>query len=235
MIDVDGATTISDNLMIRNPQQNGALILSPSTSGAGIDAELVVQDAAGGAGGNADFHISRNALFRTSDDTYQYIDDAGDHASQIRFEANGDLVFSWADTGTGAVSWTETLKIDGSTGDVSALSFTPTSDAAAKEAFAPVDGAALLDKVAALPTKKWSFKDDSSGARHIGPTAQDFKAAFGVGGDDEHIATVDADGVALAAIKALRAEKDREIAELRAMVERLHRVLSDGDGHIQSP
>ena len=33
--------------------------------------------------------------------------------------------------------------------------------------------------------------------------AQDFYSAFGVGSDDEHISTIDADGVALAAIQGL--------------------------------
>jgi hypothetical protein len=48
--------------------------------------------------------------------------------------------------------------------------------------------------------------------------AQDFYAAFGVGEDNRHITTIDEEGVALAAIKALQAEgaaKDRQIAELR--------------------
>jgi hypothetical protein len=55
--------------------------------------------------------------------------------------------------------------------------------------------------------------------RHIGPTAQDFYAAFGVGEDNTHISTVDADGVALAAIQGLYRivqEKDAEIAALKA-------------------
>jgi hypothetical protein len=37
----------------------------------------------------------------------------------------------------------------------------------------------------------------------MGPMAQDFRAAFGVGEDDRHISTVDAEGVALAAIQGL--------------------------------
>jgi regulator of replication initiation timing len=37
----------------------------------------------------------------------------------------------------------------------------------------------------------------------MGPTAQEFYAAFGLGEDDKHITTVDADGVALAAIQGL--------------------------------
>jgi flagellar biosynthesis/type III secretory pathway protein FliH len=37
----------------------------------------------------------------------------------------------------------------------------------------------------------------------MGPTAQDFQAAFGLGSDEQCIGTVDADGVALAAIQGL--------------------------------
>jgi hypothetical protein len=49
--------------------------------------------------------------------------------------------------------------------------------------------------------------------------AQDFRRAFGLGEDDRHIAVVDEEGVALAAIKALETQvtsKDRQVAELRA-------------------
>jgi len=51
--------------------------------------------------------------------------------------------------------------------------------------------------------------------------AQDFHAAFGVGSDDTHIANVDADGVALAAIQGLneKVKSGREKAESR--IERL--------------
>jgi hypothetical protein len=37
----------------------------------------------------------------------------------------------------------------------------------------------------------------------MGPTAQDFSAAFGLGAEDRHINTIDADGVALAASQGL--------------------------------
>jgi hypothetical protein len=49
--------------------------------------------------------------------------------------------------------------------------------------------------------------------------AQDFCAAFGVGEDDRHITSIDEDGVALAAIKALHSENaglHAENAGLRA-------------------
>jgi len=45
--------------------------------------------------------------------------------------------------------------------------------------------------------------------RHVGPMAQDFYAAFRVGEDDKHITSIDEDGVALAAIKALHAQNAR--------------------------
>ncbi|GAB4316561.1 MAG: hypothetical protein Kow0074_04560 [Candidatus Zixiibacteriota bacterium] len=94
------------------------------------------------------------------------------------------------------------------------------SDADRKENFEEIDGAELLSRLANLPVTQWSFRGDHSGARHIGPTAQAFREAFGFGADDRHIATTDADGVALAAIKALHAENQQlkaELAELRQL------------------
>jgi hypothetical protein len=88
-------------------------------------------------------------------------------------------------------------------------SWTSLSDVHAKENFRAVDGAALLDKVAALPIREWNYRTQEASIRHLGPTAQDFKAAFGLGESETGITTVDADGVALAAIQALNAEVGR--------------------------
>jgi hypothetical protein len=60
--------------------------------------------------------------------------------------------------------------------------------------------------------------------RNLGPMAQDFFAAFGLGNDDKTIASGNLDGVALAAIQGLTAklaEAERSIAELRQLVEML--------------
>jgi len=62
----------------------------------------------------------------------------------------------------------------------------------------------------------------------MGPTAQDFSAAFGLGEDAQHISTVDADGVALAGVQALyRAVQDQQeqIRRLQAEIERLKERL----------
>lgn len=80
--------------------------------------------------------------------------------------------------------------------------WTNASDVALKHRFEPVTPARILDAVAALAVSKWEYLAEP-GVEHIGPTAQDFKAAFGIGGSDKGISTVDAIGVLMAAVQAL--------------------------------
>ena len=87
----------------------------------------------------------------------------------------------------------------------------------------------VLDKVAAMPISRWTYKN-SDGSTHLGPMSQDFRAAFNLGADDTSIATVDADGVALAAIQGLNEvvkEKDTEIQALKQRLERLEKLLTE--------
>jgi len=100
-------------------------------------------------------------------------------------------------------------------GAVTATAFNPSSDRQFKENLLPVNPREVLEKVAALPVTQWNFKADAA-TTHIGPMAQDFHAAFGLGADDRHIATVDADGVALAAIQGLNQKLEEREASLRA-------------------
>ena len=97
-------------------------------------------------------------------------------------------------------------------------SWTALSDRNMKENFEAVTPREVLEKVAALPVQRWNYKTQDAAVRHIGPTAQDFKAAFEVGETDTGISTVDADGVALAAIQGLYEmlrEKDAQLKELQ--------------------
>ncbi len=96
------------------------------------------------------------------------------------------------------------------------------SDRDAKENFTPVDSREILEKVAALPLSRWNFKTDAQ-APHLGPMAQDFHAAFRLGTDDKHIATVDADGVALAAIQGLNQRLNEQASE----IQELKRVIAE--------
>ena len=106
--------------------------------------------------------------------------------------------------------------------------WTNASDRALKENLQPVNERKILEKVAALPIQSWNYKAEARAVRHIGPTAQDFRAAFELGGSDKAIGTVDADGVALAAIKGLfdlLEEKDHRIEDVKAANDRLSREL----------
>lgn len=113
------------------------------------------------------------------------------------------------------------MKLDQAGNLITTGAVNPASDRSIKQAFNQVDASSVLAKVVGMPITSWAFKADPK-VRHIGPMAQDFHAAFGVGTDEKHIATVDESGVALAAIQGLYQkllEKDREIADLKGKLE----------------
>jgi len=107
------------------------------------------------------------------------------------------------------------------------------SDRNIKERFAPLDGQQaedVLEKLAALPVSRWSYVDGDPRVRHLGPMAQDFRAAFGLGSSHRHIDGVDANGVAVAAIQGLYRhvqELKRDNAALRRSLKRLERRLRE--------
>jgi hypothetical protein len=105
--------------------------------------------------------------------------------------------------------------------------WTDNSDRNAKENFTPVDRNEVLAKVAAMPVQMWNYKTEGASVRHLGPVAQDFHAAFGLGNDDTHLATLDSAGVALVAIQGLnekvesgRRKAESAVAELRTELKR---------------
>ena len=99
------------------------------------------------------------------------------------------------------------------------------SDRNLKRDIEAVDEQGVLEQVARMPVSTWSYRSDDPTVRHLGPMAQDFHSAFGLGDTDRAYDSIDAHGVALAAIKALyersrdqdaRIERlERENAELR--------------------
>lgn len=94
-----------------------------------------------------------------------------------------------------------------------------------KQDIAPVDPAEVLARVVSLPVSRWRYREDPE-TTHVGPMAEDFHAAFGVGGDERHISAVDADGVSLAAIQGLNQKLE---AELRGKEVRLRRLEEGND------
>jgi hypothetical protein len=109
-----------------------------------------------------------------------------------------------------------------------ATAWTVFSDSTGKDNIQPIDSVEVLRKVAAMPIATWNWKSQDASIRHMGPMAQDFRAAFGLGETPKGISTVDADGVALAAIQGLHQlveEKDARIATLERAVGELQRAL----------
>jgi hypothetical protein len=107
--------------------------------------------------------------------------------------------------------------------------FENNSDRAAKANIASINPRSILRKLVAVPVQAWNYKSESASIRHLGPMAQDFRAAFGLGADDKTISAVDADGVALASVQALyqlMLEKDKQITQQNMRIERLEAQLN---------
>lgn len=81
--------------------------------------------------------------------------------------------------------------------------WTNSSSRAFKDNFEDLSNSDILFKLSQLNIQKWKYKGTDE--THIGPIAEEFKDIFelGVKEDREHIATIDASGVALKAIQAL--------------------------------
>jgi len=114
------------------------------------------------------------------------------------------------------------LQVSGGLSGAATLSnggaWTNASSRTYKENFTAVNGLDVLSRLVALPIMTWDYIGSSEGL-HMGPVAEDFKASFGLAGDGKSISTVDADGIALAAIQGLNAKLESENAALRARLD----------------
>lgn len=157
---------------------------------------------------DADGH---RGVFLWGDDSSSYTQLFATADNQFTVRAAGGVRLFTADDLSAGV----TLAAGGSAWNV-------VSDRHAKTRFAAVDTRDILRKVAALPLTSWSYKAQAPAYRHLGPMAQDFAVAFGLGeGDDRVINTLDLDGVALAAIQGLEKELAAVKAENAALRDRL--------------
>lgn len=115
-----------------------------------------------------------------------------------RYDAEGAPVAS-AELAPGGSSWLSLL------------------DRASVTGVAAADPRDVLLRLRRLPIATWSFTAQHRDVRHLGPLAEDFRAAFGLGESDRHIGHLDADGVALAAIQGLALELDARDARIAAL------------------
>ena len=175
---------------------------------------------------------TRNGAFVWADslmldyDPYSY-PDAGGIVNSFNVRAQGGVYFATA--------------VDGVTGRPTAgmylggggSGWNAYCDRNAKTNFQDLNGRDVLDRLVSIPIQAWNYKTQDESVRHLGPMAQDFNAAFGTGeadkiGEKKYINSVDADGVALAAIQGLNQkveEKEARIRELEKTVNELKAMV----------
>ena len=135
---------------------------------------------------------------------------AGPAVIPLTIAANGNI-------GIGTTSPSNPLEMGSGAYVSSGGVWTNNSDRNLKQNFTSIDGKSLLEKIASLPISEWNYKAENSSVKHIGPMAQDFYAAFNLGEDDKHISTVDASGVALAAIQSLHQLAKQQDSRITAL------------------
>ena len=153
--------------------------------------------------------------------SFVWADASGYHLSPTIVPFRSESTIEFAVRAVGGVRFVTTINGNGVPTAGVALSggsgtWETLSDRHAKENVVPVNPLEVLEKLSALPLATWNYKSQEKSIRHLGPMAQDFHAAFGLGGSERTIATVDADGVALAAVKGLNEKMEAENEKLRA-------------------
>jgi hypothetical protein len=164
------------------------------------------------ASGNYSFAAGYNAKAWNPGD-FVWADSTG-----AAFAAGNDNVFQVRASG-GVYFYSNAGSTMGAYMSAGGNAFEPMSDRNVKANFASVDGQDILNRLASIPVETWNLKSQDPSIRHMGPMAQDFSAAFGLGEDNLHISTVDADGVALAAIQGLYQLSQDQAARIQALEE----------------
>jgi trimeric autotransporter adhesin len=156
---------------------------------------------------------------------------AATNVNQFRARASGGFTFF---TSADATSGAELASGSGS--------WSTLSDRNRKEHFVGVDGEDILSRLRSVPMTTWNYTTQDRAIRHMGPMAQDFYVAFGLGESNLMISTVDIDGINMAAVQAVSARTDflrdenakqtvritlleRENAALRERLDRIEALL----------
>ena len=186
---------------------------------------IAAADEATVPGGRTGAATNNNSFVWNDNTGYHSIPNAGDGlnsdtkvngepvtgANTFSVSATGGVRFI---TGSSAVTYID----GGSTG------WATKSTRSAKTNIDPVDPEAILNGVTEIEVATWEYKDDDgegAGTRHVGPMAEDFHEVVDVGTSDDHINSINADGVALAAIQGLSKNLDETQADLEAKATRI--------------
>ena len=173
---------------------------------------------------------SQNGTFVWADtyggafDPYSYFGYPIGISNSFNVRATGGVYFVTAVDGTGYPTAGMFIR-DGGSG------WENFSDRSFKTNLQPVDSMEVLTSLASLPISSWNYKSQDASIRHIGPMAQDFNTAFGLGvadgsGEKKFINSIDTDGVALAAIQGLYQLSQEQAAEIQSLKAQLEKAGS---------
>lgn len=195
---------VSDTPAVRMEQDNSGGYTAQTWDVAGNEANFFVRDVTGGS--LLPFRIRPGAPTSSIDIAGSGNVGIGTSAPEAKLDVAGDMLVH---------------------GTISQL-----SSRTAKERFAAVDGKLVLAKLDALPISSWNYRGAAANDRHLGPVAEDFHAAFGLGPSDHFVAPNDVAGVALASVKALQQEvhaRDQRIEALETRLRELEDIVRHRD------
>ena len=113
-----------------------------------------------------------------------------------------------------------------------------TSTRTAKTNIDPVDPQRVLDGVKDVEVATWEYKNDDgdgAGTTHVGPMAEEFHDILDIdlGSSDEHINSLNADGMLFAAVQGLAGRLNEETDRLAEENEQLNQDLDAKDDRIE--
>jgi hypothetical protein len=209
----------ADGDLLLNPNNASGLVIAADTGNVGI-----------GAGANSALFESKLNVV-TANNSGIFVQSTN-HAAIVAHGAGAGAVLFLEQHGVGDLIQGGVQNRDVSfrvlnNCDVQVRQVTLTCDQNIKANFSDVDRGDILERLAAMPIRGWNYKMDPGGVQHIGPTSQDFRAAFGLNGDDDtHISVVDSQGIAFAAIQGLNEKLTAENEYLKAKLASLETRLA---------
>jgi hypothetical protein len=229
--DADFASTANSQFLVR---ASGGMGINKNNPAATLD----VNGTSRIQGGNNWDVNNTEGDFRVGNDAFRFkigVANGGSGSGDVWMRAHGGTGRVFIKTPGGTTFYSNEGQTSGVSLAAGGGAWANLSDRNAKENFTAVNAQEILRRVALLSLTSWNYKSQEKTIRHIGPMAQDFYAAFSMGEDDHHITTVDADGVALAAIQGLNEKiqdlnndlkrRDAENADLKARLERIEKLL----------
>ena len=135
----------------------------------------------------------------------------------VNNQANAGVEYTFGPTGNLTIA-----------GNLTANGVVYPSSRSLKDGFQAVDGRDVLARLAAMPVSEWRYKSDPASSRHIGPVAEDFHTAFGLGAEGIGLNVGDVAGVTIAAVQGLwmeMKEQEKTLEDLQELVKQQRQLI----------